>query len=306
MAKKKAPDWIKVEDVTRQLPVELSEQERLELRTRENEQGEEVLLLEREHEHIRTEEKEAARARREVIKDARAAWSKTIDERRSGTALREFKCQVRAMLATQTIDTVRIKDGETVDSRPMTEDERGRYLQQGLLDDAPTVRAGLVTDADAVVEEPEASADDTLPDDECDAIRVPHGWPRAWRDRRWRVDDAALPLTGPDVAQVYYSLSASGSTLDELCADGGPSAYLGRKHIVRALALLNGRALAVVDEGRWWAKVEAPAAPTEPGQTDTLPEAASPARPKRRRAKDTGEALLNAALGQSEAMEAVA
>lgn len=293
--KKKAPDWIKVEDVTRELPVELSEAERLELRTRENEQGEEVLLLEREHEHVRAEEKEAARARREAIKDARAAWSKTIDERRSGTAKREFKCQVRAMLVTQTIDTVRIKDGETVDSRPMTEDERARYLQQGLL-----------TDADAVVEEPEASADDTLPDDECDAIRVPHGWPRAWRDRRWRVGDAALPLTGPDVAQVYYSLSASGSTLDELCADGGPSAYLGRKHIVRALALLNGRAMVVVYEGRWWANVEAPTAPTEPGQADTLPEAASAPRPKRRRAKDTGEAAINNALGQSEGMEAVA
>src|SRR5690606_24722309 len=140
---------------------------------------------------------------------------------------------------------------------------------------------------------------DTLPDDECDAVNVPRGWPRAWMERRWRVEGAALPLTGADVAQVYHSLSASGSTLDDLCAEGAPSAYLGRPHVARAIALLNGREIVVKDDdGRWWASVEAPAEPTEAGRSDTLPEAAEIVRPKRRRAKDTGEAAINAALGQ--------
>lgn len=60
------------------------------------------------------------------------------------------------------------------------------------------------------------------------------------------------------------------------------------------------------DEGRWCAKVEAPTESTEAGRNDPLPEAADAKKPKRRRAKDTGEAAINTALGQSEGMEASA
>lgn len=295
---KKQPKYLVIEKLSKELPTELDAAEREALKDRENQLGEAVLVLEREHESIRAGEKEEARTRREAIKDARAAWSKTIDERRSGTAMREYKCELRAVIASQTIDLVRVTDGEVIETRAMSEEERAKYLQPSL-DIAPALP--LTTTDDALADEPEATAGDTLPDDECDAIRVPHGWPRAWLDRIWRVDDAALPLSGGDVAQVYHSLASSGSTLDELCAEGAPAAYLGRAHVALALARLNGRELVVKDDdGKWWAKVEAPA-PTEPGRNDSLPEAADASKkPKRTRARDTGEQAINAALGQSE------
>jgi hypothetical protein len=141
---------------------------------------------------------------------------------------------------------------------------------------------------------------DLMPDDECDAVGVPHGWPRRWLGRSWPIEGSETPLTGADIAQVYLAISASGSTVDALC-EHALCNWLSRPHIVRALALLLNQGLVVKDdEGKWFAAVEMPKPETEPGRKDTLPEAAVAPKPKRRGAKDTGEALLNSALEQSE------
>jgi len=72
--------------------------------------------------------------------------------------------------------------------------------------------------------------------------------------------------------------------------------------VQRALAIMRRCGLVRADDGGvWFAAEEAPEVETEPGRKDTLPEAAVAPKPKRRGAKDTGEALLNSALEQSEA-----
>lgn len=299
MARRKAITYHLIEKLDRELPVELDPEERERLKDTENELGERVDTLEREHEQIRADEKEQARARREDIKDARAAWRKTMGERRSGTAMRTFKCELRAVIATQSIDLVRVKDGETVESRPMNEDERVKYLQGSLLPDpdpaAPTLD---LSEAD----EPEAVEGDTLDDDECDAIGVPRGWPKAWAGRYWNVEGETTRLSSTEIAQVYISISGAGSTLDSLSGEGSPCNFLGRATIALSLHLLKRRALVVLtEEGLYFAKVEAPVEPLDPGRNDPLPEAADTTKkPKRRAAKDTGEQMINTALGQSE------
>lgn len=110
-----------------------------------------------------------------------------------------------------------------------------------------------------------------------------------------------IPLAGGDIFEVYLRIGAKGSTVDELFT---AVPWLGRGHVTRSLALLLRRKIVVTEEGRWFAAVEAPEVPTEPGRNDPLPEAAEIVKPKRRRAKDTGEQAINVALGQSEGMEA--
>ena len=62
------------------------------------------------------------------------------------------------------------------------------------------------------------------------------------------------------------------------------------------------RALLVVAAkgGVWFVAEEAPAVETEPGRSDTLPEASTTPKPKRSRARNTGEQAINTALEQSE------
>lgn len=307
MARKKVkPEFLLIEKVTRELPVELSPEEREALKDRENQQGEEVLTLERQHEQIRADEREEARARRDAIKDARAAWSKTIDARRSGTEMREFKCELRAMIKTQTIDLVRVHDGEVVESRPMSEEERLRYLQGDMFEaDSPAgdigQTLGVLRLMPLPADEEEPESGDELPADEREALGgLPAGWPRRWVGAEWTCGDD-IPLAGGDIFEVYLRIGAKGSTVDELCT---AVPWLGRGHVTRSLALLLRRKIVVTEEGRWFAAVEAPEVPTEPGRNDPLPEAAEIVKPKRRRAKDTGEQAINVALGQSEGMEA--
>lgn len=307
MARRKAVTFLVIEKLTKKLPVTLDPEEREALKDRENELGERVLTLERAHEAASNYAKELSRARKERIEDARAAWAETMDERISGTAQREFKCELRAVIATQSIDLVRLPAGDVVDTRPMNEEERLKYLQGSLLPDKDEPQSTLVYatgDLPALTsDESDTIEADTLPDDECDALSLPHGWPRVWLGRSWRVEGSDVPLQGADVAQVYLCISPSGSTVDALvshpsCGWHGPA---GRAYIVRALALLLNQGLAVKADDLWFASVEAPKEPTEPGRNDSLPEASAAPKPKRRRAKDTGEAAINTALEQSEA-----
>lgn len=282
------------------MPVELSTEERDRASIRLAELvGEKEALLDQKRDVVR-EWRVRINAKQEEIDDCAAGVLK-------GAMPTKFVVETRAVYRTRMIERVRAQDGVVVDARPMTPEEEVQYLQTDIEGQRAQPAALLREPGPETVEddEPDAVAGDVLPDDECDAARVPHGWPKAWMDRRWKVEGAALPLTGADVAQVFYSLSASGSTLDELVAEGAPAAYLGRPHVSRAIALLNRRELVAKGEGgAWFARIEAPAETVEPGRNDPLPEASAAPKPKRRRARDTGEAMLNTALGQSEAMEA--
>ena len=287
---------------TEKMPVELSQAERDRCAVQLAELVEEREKLDADKREVMREWRVRLRSKQEEIDDCAAGVIR-------GAKPTQFTIETRAVFKSRMIERVRAEDGRVIEKRPMTPEEELQYLQTDIAEraqPAALLREPTPETVTADEDEPAATDGDTLPDDECDAIQVPHGWPRAWMERRWKIEGAALPLTGADVAQVYHSLSSAGSTLDELVADGAPAAYLGRPHVARALALLNGRELVVkTDEGRWFARVEAPPADTEPGRNDPLPEASAPAMPKRRRAKDTGEAAINTALGQSEAMEAI-
>lgn len=288
---------------TEKMPVELSQAERDRCAVQLAELVEEKERLDEDKREVMREWRVKLRAKQEEIDDCAAGVIR-------GAKPTQFTIETRAVFKTRMIERVRTEDSKLIDKRPMTPEEEVQYLQTDIAERAQPAAllrepSTLVTnDDDALADEPDATDGDTLPDDECDAIRVPHGWPRAWMERRWKVEGAALPLTGADVAQVHCSLSSGGSTLDELCAEGAPAAYLGRPHVSRALALMLGRELVTTDDAKWFAKVEAPPAPTEPGRKDPLPEASAAPKPRRRRAQDTGEQAINAALGQSEAMEA--
>lgn len=288
---------------TEKMPVELSQAERDRCAVQLAELVEEKERLDEDKREVMREWRVKLRAKQEEIDDCAAGVIR-------GAKPTQFTIETRAVFKTRMIERVRTDDSKLIDKRPMTPEEEVQYLQTDIAERAQPAAllrepSTLVTnDDDALADEPDATDGDTLPDDECDAIRVPHGWPRAWMERRWKVEGAALPLTGADVAQVHCSLSSGGSTLDELCAEGAPAAYLGRPHVSRALALMLGRELVTTDDAKWFAKVEAPPAPTEPGRKDPLPEASAAPKPRRRRAQDTGEQAINAALGQSEAMEA--
>lgn len=298
--KQTSKDFRLVSRDTEKMPVELSQDERDRCAIQLAELVEEKEQLDEEKRDVMREWRVKLRAKQEEIDDCAAGVIR-------GAKPTAFTIETRAVFKTRMIERVRTEDGRVVEKRPMTPEEEVQYLQTDIAERAQPAALLREPAPDAPVatpegdDEPAATDGDTLPDDECDAIQVPHGWPRPWMERRWRIEGAPLPLTGSDVAQVYHSLSSSGSTLDELVAEGAPSAYLGRPHVARSLALLLGRELVVkTDEGRWFAKVEAPPEPTEPGRSDPLPEAAAPVKPKRSRARDTGEKAINAALEQSE------
>lgn len=321
MAKK---DYRLIEKTTRKLPHALTPEERERLKDAENNLGEKVLNLEREHERIRGQEKDEARARREAIKDARSAWVEAMDARRTGVAPRETRVEVRAVIATQTIDVVIAKSGEILESRPMTEEERRDYLQAPLDltpategQEAPPAEE-VAAKADAVPEsEPAAQSDepaaesDELDEGEAEALGLPVGWPRSWRGNQWTVRGEALREA--DVLDVYLRLKVDGTTIDEVLDGAGAvqgMAALGctRASVGRALSLLRAKGLArrleapgvwgAVDKRRPHAE---PEVEPEPGRTDTLPEAADAPRPRRQGRRPTkADALVNAAAEQSD------
>lgn len=303
MARRKAITHLVIDKLTKKLPVTLDPEEREGLKDTIVSLAEKLTALNREDEAIKLNQREATRARKERIDETEYSLRRTQDEHRYGTAEREFKCELRAVIATQSIDLVRLPDNDVVETRPMNEEERVKYLQQSLLPDKDEPQSALVYatgDLPAPTSyEPDTIEADTLPDDDCDALSLPHGWPRVWLGRSWRIEGQDVPLQGSDITQVYLTLSPSGSSVESLC-DHPSCGFLGRPSIVRGLALLLNQGLAVKADDLWFAKVEAPKEPTEPGRKDTLPKAGEAKRPKRRGAKDTGEALLNSALEQSE------
>lgn len=336
MAKKKDPGYRVITKETRKVPHTLNPEEREKLRDRENELGEKVLKLEDDHKAKIAEKNEEARARRDAIKEARAAWSEAVAARKTGVSQVERQVEVRAVVATQTIETVVVRTGEVLDSRPMTEEEKRDHLQGSL--DVGAEPAGEVAgdddehvelwedavgddaegrDAaggdeaapaegdDSVVEVPQA---DALDEGEASALGLPTGWPRSWRGGEWhvKVEGDELPLTEADVHNVFLRLQSDGTTIPVLLAgrDGvGPIDWLERQRVAYALKLLSGVGLAAKVGRGAWAPTDrtAPAEVPEPGRADPLPEAGDITRPRLQEPETVADAML-ASAGETAAI----
>lgn len=304
----------------RKLPVELDPSER-------DARAHTLAKLVQNFRALDAERADVARTWRVKLKAAKEEIDEAAKAVEEGVEQKKFVVEKRAVFSAQTIDLVRMPDEEVLESRPMTEEEKRDLLQQSLdvtatapesaeAHAAEVEEAGLLglpyrPEEDIVDGELEAvggeAGSDAGPDEdegqydegEYEALGLPPTWPRKWRGKAWKVGEAELAES--DVLEVYLRTKASGIGIDEL---GEQATWLNRAQIGRALSLLKKADLVNKADGGKWCAVEGVPEEQEPGRNDPLPEASAAPKPKRRRAKDTGEAAINTALGQSEAMEA--
>lgn len=320
----KPPQFRLIARESRRFEFPLTLEERARIGDRVGNLGRRLRELEREHEAesdaakariaaAKSKAAEAAAERRTEIKEAAEEFDTALEAQTTGMERRAVDVERRAVIATATIEVVRLDTGEVVDVHPMSDADRAKWCQGDIADvtGGLTIKAGS-TESD----EPDTAAhdddttSDTITDDEADELGLPRGWPRAWRDREWKVGDTML--TEGDVREVYIRLADAGTTIDELL-DGreGVAAmdWLDRKRVGRALALLKQKALVgklvIAGQPPAWAPTAALAevlevAP-EPGRTDPLPEAADGPKPKRQGKRVTkADKLVNAAAEQSD------
>lgn len=311
MARAKKNDWRLIERGERKLPVQIDPEERDAL-------GHRLAKLIQNFRALDSERADVARKWRVKLKEAKEEIDEAAEAVERGVEQKRFVVEVRAVFATRTIDTVRVEDGEVLESRPMTAEEEVTYLQQDLGEAPPAterepqaegyMRLTLRRDEPRIIDvtpepaEPESEGREEPPEDEGenDALGLPACWPKRWRGKSWKVGEHVL--TDSDVLEVYLRVPEAGLAVDALCEQ---MSWLNREQVTRALSLLAKQGLATKAEGGLWTTAAAEEE-AEPGRSDNLPEAAVAPKPKRRRAKDTGEALINGALEQSEAHEAVA
>lgn len=306
----------------------LSLEERAQIGDRVADLGRELRALEVEHEAaieagrdrikaLKSECAEASQKRREALKEAAEEFDNALAAHKTGIERRSVDIERRAIVASATIEVVRLDTGEVVETRPMTEAEQAKWCRQGTIEDVTggaTVQAGVVEDpndgSDGAGDAP-SEPSDGLDEGEAEALGLPVGWLRSWRDKTWQVK--AETLTENGLHETYLRLTAAGVTIDALLegtpvvqglsAMGVPRACVGR-----ALVLLKKAGLADRGEGRGvWVRVDRKAASAEPeeepepGRADPLPEAADAPRPKRQgKAATKADKLVNAAAEQSD------
>lgn len=311
----------------------LSLEERAQIGDRVADLGRELRALQVEHEKeievgrdrikaLKSECAEASKARREAIAEAAEDFDNAIAAHSTGIERRNVDIERRAIVASATIEVVRLDTGEVVETRAMNEAEQQKWCRQGTIEDVTggaTVTAGVTEGASA---EPSESDDadeaaatkgdpDALDEGEADALGLPVGWPRSWRGKVWQVKGAELAES--DVLEVYLRLTAAGVTLDALMdgtegVQGLDAMGVPRASVGRALAMLRKKGLADRGEGKGvWVLVDrkaarsAPEEEPEPGRRDPLPEAADAPRPKRQgKAATKADKLVNAAAEQSD------
>lgn len=319
MAKKKKPGPPKgpkkLEQASRDYKLLAREQEKMPVELSQDEReaaGNRLAQLVQEREALTAEKREAMRSWRLRIAEKQDEIDDCATGVLKGAMPMPFTVETRAVYKTRMIERVRTQDGLVIDKRPMTPEEELEHLQPSLTGTSPAeARVGDPLDAGPLIvdeDETEGTAEsDYLDEDTREALGgLPAGWRKRWVEARWRVEGYDIPLCGSDLWEVYMRLPVStGVSVQDLWDRCSTLAHLSLDHVHRALHVLRRGGLTRVDEGLWYVASEAPPVETEPGRADPLPEAAAPVKPKRRRAKDTGEALLNAALDQSEAMEAV-
>lgn len=305
---------------TEKMPVELSQEERDRCAIELAELVEQKEALTEEKREVMRGWRVRLNAKQEEIDDCAAGVIR-------GAKPKAFSIETRAAYKTRTIERVRAEDGKVIDKRAMTPEEEIEHLQTAMGDTratphtlarepSPDAKMGGLNlaggDGEAAPttlvyatgpDEPtEAQEEPEIDDDTRAALGgLPRGWRKVWLDSRWLIEGEALPLSGGDLFEVYLRISGKGSTTAILHAACEPVG-LSLGHVQRALAIMRRCGLVRADEGGvWFVAEEAPEESTEPGRADPLPEAAVAPKPKRRGAKDTGEALLNKALEQSEA-----
>lgn len=297
-----------IERAQEKMPVEISQKER---------DAAAIRLAE-----LIEEKEELTEGKREAMREWRVklnAKQEEIDDCAAGV-LRgamptQFTVETRAVYKARTIERVRIQDNVVIESRPMTPDEELQYLQPALpsTDDQTSgdVTTTLKFPASALtVDKPTTDEDDDseeLDEDRREALGgLPAGWRKAWVEGRWLIDGQPMPLCGADLWEIYLRIPLTGGTLADVSLACLSLQHLSLDHVARALQVMKrGGVVKLLEDGVWMVAAEAPPEPTEPGRSDPLPEAAVSPKPKRRGAKTKAEALLNAALDQSEAHEAV-
>lgn len=307
---------------TEKMPVELSQAERDRCAIELAELNEEAEKLTEEKREVMRGWRVKLNAKHEEIADCAAGVLR-------GARPKAFSVETRAVYKTRMVERVRAQDGVVISKRPMTPEEEVEHLQTSMERAQPAtlqrepapdksanhwpLRTPEERAADSTLvhstgpDEPTEEQEEPEIDDDTRAALggLPRGWRKVWLEATWRIDGEAIPLRGGDLWEVYIAIKPTGSTTADLhtsCERVGLS--LG--HVQRALQIMRRCKLVKADEGGvWFVAEEAPEVETEAGRNDPLPEASAAKKPKRRGAKDTGEAAINAGLGQTEGMEAV-
>lgn len=296
--KQTSKDYRLIDRKTEKMPVKLSQKER-------DSAAIHLAELVKEKEKLSDEKREVTREWRVKL----SAKQEEIDDCAQGVLHgaipKPFTIETRAIYKTRMIERVRTEDATVIEKRPMTPEEEVKYLQRDL--DNKRAQPASLKREPSIVEPTEDEEKDLLDDGEREALGgLPKGWRKAWASGKWTVEGAKQPLTGADLWEVYLRIESTGSTTEQIVAKAEPIG-LTLAHVQRALAILRrGGLVKAEDGGPWFVADEAPEASVEPGKNDSLPPAAKAKKPRRRRAKDTGEAAINKALGQSEGMEATA
>lgn len=296
------------------VPVPLTVEERAAIGDRIGDLGRHLRQLEREHDEKNVAARAEAKVRREDIQDAQGVLDNALEAQTTGVEKRSFACERRAMIASATIELVRLDTGEVVETRAMNEVEQAKFCRQGDITDVtggatipsrqepgepvpasvPASRVEAGESEDAEDEEPST----TLDEGEAEALGLPVGWPKAWRGREWKVGDAVL--REHDVHDIWLRLADAGSTIEQVlegdAAVVGVSSWLSRKQVARALALLKQRGFAAKnDDGLWvpleWHNLDL-GEESEPGRADPLPEAGDITRPRLAEPATKADALL--------------
>lgn len=308
---------------TRRFEFPLTLEERARIGDRVGNLGRRLRELEREHDAeterakariaaAKSEASEEASKRRTEIAEAAADFDNALEAQTTGVERRSVEVERRAVLATSTIEVVRVDTGEVVETRPMQEPEVARYVRQGTIEDVTggaTVKAGVEpAEGEEAPEDDDEADSDALDEEEAARLKRPVGWPRSWGGKSWTVKGE--PLDEADVYEVYLRLTSAGVSLDTLCDGNGAvqgleaSGMMSRALVGRALSLLRGKGLADRGEGKGvWVLVDRTSAPEEPepGRHDPLPEAGDAKRPKRQgKTRTKADALVNDAAEQSD------
>lgn len=300
-------DYRLIERATEKMPVELSQAERDAAAIR-------LAELVEAKEKLSEEKRDAMRGWRVRLNAAQEEIDDCAAGVIRGAMPTPFTVETRAIYKSRTIERVRVQDMVVVESRAMTPEEELLYLQPALPATAPTeggaadqLKTGaLIEDRPSTDDEDEDDSEE-LDEDRREALGgLPAGWRKVWVDGRWAIEGQPMPLVGADLWEIYMRIPSAGGTSEDVWGKCVTLQHLSFDHVVRALHVMKrGGVVRLLEDGVWMVTPEAPPEPTEPGRRDPLPEAAVAPKPKRRGAKTKAEAMLNSALDQSEAHEAV-
>lgn len=293
-AKPEPPKYRVIGRETTYLAIPLTLEERASLGDKIGEVGRAYRELERHHEEACTEASRLAKDRKKDIADKKGALDNLLEAQQTGVERRGFECERRAVVASATIELVRLDNGDVIESRPMSGKEQEKWCRQGDITDAtggatiPVDPTGAESQPSAI--EPESDERLTEPGKRC------VGWPVAWMAAGWsrlvQVESGDVALEEPHVWEVYVQTPSEGEGIT-----GGAVAKATGYQLqcaVRALELLVGKGFAKKVGRRWWSVMPGATGevPAEGGRKDSLPEAGDITRPRLTEPATKADALL--------------